>query len=114
MSPKTRNHWWVWTPEFPYVEPVLEDGTGPTYYTRDQVCVDANTKKKAISLGVKLMLAKGMEYVDRQRGDGLCPYTGVDAESAICKHGRCECDCERNDCDYCEECEAERVASVTA
>ena len=85
------NHWWVWSPEF---TPSAEACYCYRYIIRES------------------RARKGWLHRTLQQGDRLCPYTGIEAESAICKHGNCECDCERNDCEYCEECEAERVASV--
>jgi hypothetical protein len=75
-------HYWVVTPEFSYTEPVLDDGSGPTYDVHDVVEVDAPTKREAVRIGVRRMLD---EYEFRygwcqgQRQEGLCPYTGVRA-----------------------------------
>jgi hypothetical protein len=76
-------HYWVVTPEFSYTEPVLDDGSGPTYDVRDVVEVEAPTARDAVRIGVKRMLSE-WEFRDGwcniQRQSDACPYAGVRAE----------------------------------
>ena len=78
-------NWLVVTPYFDCKEPILDDGSGPTYSVRDVIQVEANNKSQAISRGVKLLLDDKRPgyirngYVQLQRGDNRCPYTGVTA-----------------------------------
>ena len=78
-------NWLIYTPPFDYTEPVLDDGSGPTYQVQDVIEVEAPNKKEAIRLGVKLMLADKTRYswVHDQRSDKCSPYTGVKAELAF-------------------------------
>ena len=79
-------HFYVITPEFDYVEPILDDGSGPTYQACDVVEIEAENKKDAVSLGVKYMLSKSpreFPWVHDQRSDNLCPYTGVKVEEKV-------------------------------
>lgn len=80
--------WFVVTPKFVYTEPLLDDGTGPTYDVCDVVEVQASTASEAKAAGVKAMLAdSSYQYVHDQRRDGASPYTGVRAERMACHHG---------------------------
>lgn len=79
-------HWYVVTPAFDVVIPVLDDGTGPVETGSDVIEVEAVSARDAIALGVKAMLS-GARYPDGQRyrwvfdqrSDGCCPYAGVKA-----------------------------------
>lgn len=73
--------WLVLTPSYTYVEPVLEDGSGPTERTCDVIDVVAPTKREAIKIGVRRMLKenKSKGWVQYQQEDGKCPYTGITA-----------------------------------
>jgi hypothetical protein len=76
--------WYVVTPEYSYVVPVLDDGTGPLEYEADVIEIEAETKRDAISLGVKEMLrgwVGGCRYrwCLEQRMDDCSPYSGVKA-----------------------------------
>ena len=76
--------WFVITPNYTYVERILDDGTGPTFEASDVIEVVADTRREAISKGVKEMLNRpksfDFKYMHSQRADNACPYTGVRAE----------------------------------
>ena len=99
-------HWWVVSPEYGEVTPILDDGTGPMEYGCDSVCVDGVNKLAAIVAGVKKM-----RDVYANRGwhanhifSTENPFKGMKAYSATCEHGVTCCDCEKNEADYCESC----------
>lgn len=72
--------WAVVTPPVPYKEWVCPEG-GPTYDECDVIYVEAESKRDAVALGVKLMLSDySYRYCRNQRDEGLCPYDGVYAE----------------------------------
>jgi hypothetical protein len=80
--------WYVVTPEYGEVVPVLDDGQGPTEYGCDVIEVEAPSKRAAVIAGVRAMRANPREY--RYYG-GHCegnPFAGVKAEPAVCPHGR--------------------------
>jgi hypothetical protein len=94
-------HWWVSTPEFGVMVPLLDDGTGPLEYQCDVVCVDAATRREAIVAGVKKMRAEGAKWFESHDGN---PFVGIKAESARCEHGELTCDCAGEAvCEKCEE-----------
>lgn len=80
--------WYVVTPEYGVVIPILDYGQGPIEYGCDVIEVEAETKRDAITFGVLQMLkggkgghGKGERYtwcID-QRSDNLCPFAGVKA-----------------------------------
>lgn len=83
--------WYVVTPEYGVVVPVLDFGQGPIEYGRDVIEVEAETRRDAIALGVKAMLNArygDFAYENRfrwckdARMDGVSPYAGVTAEAA--------------------------------
>lgn len=75
---------YVVTPEYSYVVPVLDDGTGPLECGADVFEVEADSKQDAVALGVKEMLRGRVGHeryrwcVDARR-DGVSPYAGVKA-----------------------------------
>ena len=79
--------WWVVTPEYGVVDPILDDGTGPMEYGADCIKIEAETARDAIAFGVKLMLnnpwkPKGWvkyKWCKDARSDGVSPYSGVKA-----------------------------------
>jgi hypothetical protein len=77
--------WLVITPEYDEVEPILDDGTGPTWTAADVIEIEAETARDALILGVKEMLrghVGGTRYqwcID-QREDCLSPFAGVKVE----------------------------------
>ena len=75
-------HWYVVTPEYGTVIPVLDTGEGPMEYGADCIEVEADNKRDAIAFGVKLMLKgkwKEYQWCKDQRSSGVSPYTGVKA-----------------------------------
>lgn len=48
--------WYVVTPEYDVIEPVTDEGQGPTITIADVVEIEADTARDAIAFGVKLML----------------------------------------------------------
>ncbi len=80
-------HWYVITPEYGTVDPVC-DGQGPIEYECDVIEVEAETKRDAIALGVKLMLQPvspvkhvRFNWCKDARNDGCSPYAGITAET---------------------------------
>lgn len=79
--------WLVVTPEYDTIEPVTDEGQGPTITVVDVIEVEAETKRDAIVLGVKLMLENKwrpdkwtkFHWCRDQRCDKLSPYAGVKA-----------------------------------
>lgn len=68
--------WTVVSGEYDYVEPVLDDGSGPTYYTCDIVDVEAENKKQAMVLGLREFRKKYPSgFVDRMSGEN--PFKGM-------------------------------------
>lgn len=71
-------HWYhVLSPSYEYVEPVLDDGTGPTFDTCDTTEVEAHSVKQAKVLGLRTLR---VEYGKFNR-DYLCggenPFKGM-------------------------------------
>src|ERR1700674_701285 len=100
-------HWWVVTPEYGEVIPILDDGSGPMEYQSDVVCVDAPNKRAAKVAAVRRL--RDLFPNGWLRDHDANPFTGLKAEPAECKHGKIACDCERRQDDYCEECEREHM-----
>ncbi len=75
------NRWYVVTPEYEVVDPILDDGTGPLETVADVIEIEADTPADAKALGVKEMLRLGRRHEYRwcedARGDGVSPYAGV-------------------------------------
>lgn len=116
-------HWWVSTPEYEYIDVILDDGTGPSEWSRDVVSVEAPTKRQAIIAGVKQMRSE--EFFKKMGGRKTTyygwawdrdsnPFTGVKAENAECPHGICFC--EIPNClkwnDECKHCNIEYYKTV--
>ena len=85
--PKKLKRWLVITPEYGVVVPILDYGQGPIEYGCDVIEVEAETKRDAIALGVKLMLQDvspvkhvTFEWCKDSREDGCSPFAGVTAE----------------------------------
>jgi len=80
-------HWYVVTPTYDTVVPILDDGTGPIETGADCIEIEATTGRDAIALGVREMLRGGKcdQYGSRfrwcidARNDGCSPYAGVKA-----------------------------------
>lgn len=71
--------WLVLTPEYGEVIPITDDGQGPTEYQRDVVEVEAETKRDAMLMGVRLMRQNPRDYHYFRHADGN-PFVGVTAE----------------------------------
>ena len=71
--------WLVLTPEYGEVIPITDEGQGPTEYGRDAIEVEADTRRDAIWMGVKLMRADEQEYHWFRHADGN-PFIGITAE----------------------------------
>lgn len=72
-------HWYVVGPEYSYVEPVLDDGSGPSYDTHDVVEVWAATKRRALIVGFQHFSFHRAEWIRDARGDGKNPFKGMEA-----------------------------------
>ena len=84
------SHYWVMTPVYTYVEPVLDDGSGPRYDTRDVVCVAAPNKREARKEAVKT--PEFRRHVNDCRSDRVPPFKGLEVEDCLCEHGFCWCE----------------------
>ena len=73
--------WIIVTPPFEVIEPVTDEGQGPTFTECDVIEVDALTAREAIRIGVRAMLQMKHRatYCREQRMDGCNPFTGVRA-----------------------------------
>lgn len=60
------NHWTITTPEFEYVDVILEDGTGPIEIVRDVINVEASTKREALVKGVREMRLRSTHQYYRE------------------------------------------------
>jgi hypothetical protein len=83
--------WYVVTPEYGIVIPVLDFGQGPIEYGRDVIEVEAANARDAVALGVKEMLRHRYgvpalqdkyEWCKMAQGDGSNPFAGVFAQPA--------------------------------
>jgi hypothetical protein len=75
--------YYVVTPEYSEIIPVLDDGSGPMEYCCDVIEIEAENTRDAIALGVKLMLEsseKEFPWVHSCRSDGYCPWAGIKAK----------------------------------
>lgn len=79
--------WYVVTPEYDTVVPVLDFGQGPIERGADVIEIEAETRRDAITLGVKemLRLSRGhagfkFDWCRTMQSDGSSPFTGVYAE----------------------------------
>lgn len=74
--------WFVVTPEYGEVVPILDYGQGPMEYGADVIEVEAATKRDAIIAGVALMRSRpGQFHYFRDHCEGN-PFAGVTAWSA--------------------------------
>ncbi len=65
---------------YTYVEPVLDDGSGPTEHARDVIYVRSRTTKRARILALRAFRRK---YARRSKPDYLCdghPFKGMTVE----------------------------------
>jgi hypothetical protein len=91
--------WTVYTPDYGIVVPVTDEGQGPTEYGCDVIEIEADTRRDAITLGVKEMLkgrsgghGLGMcfQWCLDQRSDNANPWAGVKAELIVSECPACE------------------------
>ena len=74
--------WYVVTPEYGVVDPILDDGTGPLEYVSDVIEIEADTARDAVAFGVKLMLKahrRAFKWCRDQASSNCSPYAGVRA-----------------------------------
>ena len=71
--------WYVVTPEYGEVVPVLDYGQGPLEYQADVIEIEAETRRDAILIGVKMMRENPSKYHWFRHADGN-PFAGVKAE----------------------------------
>lgn len=71
--------WWVLSPEWGDIFPVLDDGSGPIEYGRDVVLVTAATKRQAIVEGVRRMRADRQFCGYHRRYPDENPFKGMKA-----------------------------------
>jgi len=73
--------YWVISPEYGEVIPILDDGTGPTEYGCEVIRVEAPNKRAATVMAVRAWRTEG-----KWRGglrycyDDECPFTGLKVE----------------------------------
>ena len=72
--------WWVITPEYGTVVPVLDDGTGPEEFGCDVVEVEAPTRREALVLGLRELKKVTKGWINWYRDDTSNPFTGLRAE----------------------------------
>jgi hypothetical protein len=74
--------YYVVTPQYDSVVPILDDGSGPTESGCDVIEVEAPTKRAAVIEGVKRMLKgnpREYKWCRAARSDGYNPFAGVRA-----------------------------------
>ena len=109
--------YYVCSPEYGTVEPILDDGTGPIEYGRETVEVMAANKHEARIWGLRLLRASTSRDAWIKRYEpSENPFTGMIVEEAICQHGNPHFELDENgkpnylDCHECvidaEESEA--------
>lgn len=86
------NPYWVTSPEYGVLIPILDDGSGPIEYGCDVEEVWAPNKRDAIKIAVKKWRTErgwwsNRNYVHDRMADGLNPFVGIKAELAMCGHG---------------------------
>lgn len=95
-------HFFVYSPEYGEVVPLLDYGEGPMEYGRDCVHVIAPNKRAAKVLGVRALRADPKSHYFRDHCDGN-PFAGLLVEECKCPHGVMTCECGGKDFE-CEEC----------
>lgn len=82
------NKYLVITPEYDVVEPVTDEGQGPTITVADVIEIEAESSRDAVAFGVRVMLkdthyhrCDRFCYCQDQRSDHRSPYSGVKAIS---------------------------------
>ena len=72
--------WFVTTPMYQYTE-YVEHMACPSYDIADFEEVEAETRREAVQIAVRKWLTERDTYCHGRKSDGLCPWTGVRAES---------------------------------
>jgi len=72
--------YYVITPEFEVVIPILDDGTGPIEPARDVVEVEAPNKREAIRLGYHELKKIHNGWINYYRDTDRNPFVGLFAE----------------------------------
>lgn len=76
----------VYTPEYPTVVPILDDGSGPTEWGADVLYVRATSRQRAKVLAVRAWTRssyrRGAHWVRDARGDSRNPFAGLKVEAA--------------------------------
>jgi len=94
--------WRVVTPEYGEVVPVTDEGQGPMEYGCDVVEIEADTRRDAIVIGVKLMRTDLRRYRWFDKCGWENPFSGVRAVLVnVAYEAHCEtCEaCLDGDCD---------------
>ena len=71
---------YVVTPEYGTVIPILDAGTGPMEYGSDVVEIEAENRRDALVLGLKLLTEQNSRWVEEARSDGVNPFNGLKVE----------------------------------
>ena len=80
--------YYIITPEYGEVVPILDYGQGPVEYNCDVVEVEAENKRDAIVLGVKYMREHSSQFHWFRHADGN-PFAGVRTEE-VAEDEACE------------------------
>src|SRR5467141_870369 len=77
----------VYTPQYPTVVPILDDGTGPTEWGADVLYVRATSRQRAKVLAVRAWRRSPWrrhngDWVKDADSDGRNPFAGLKVESA--------------------------------
>ena len=92
------NHYFVVSPVYTLHS---YDYYEPDEIVRDIVTIWADSPKTAKILAIR---TKEVEHwVRDKRSDDCCPFTGLEVELCLCKHGNCYC----GFCGECKKCEKE-------
>lgn len=106
----TPRHFFVASPEYGEVVPLLDYGEGPMEYRRDCVHVIAPNKRAAKVLGVRALRADPKAHYFPDHCDGS-PFAGMLVEECKCPHGVMTCGCDGKEFE-CEECDADEIAEL--
>ncbi len=102
MKTQKLNHYFVISPE--YTD--YGDYWTPPEIVRDIVTIWADSPKTAKILAIRTKEFR--HWVEDQRSSDCCPFTGLEVELTLCKHGNCYC----GYCEDCKECEKEFLESL--
>ena len=71
--------YYVVTPEYEQVVPILDDGTGPVELVSDVAYVEARTQREALVVGLRELRRDGSKWLRAQTINKCSPFTGLKA-----------------------------------